>query len=103
MARHNTQILFSSLAPRASQLIVICGKQIALFRLEEAVYAIDELCPHRDAPMHTGTWDGDAIICPWHQWRFRLKDGVCTNIPGVKTRSYAVHLIEDQIWIETPD
>ncbi len=102
MASHNTQLSFSTFPVGTSQLVTIGSKSIAIFRLAQSVHAIDGLCPHRDAPMQTGTLDGDAVVCPWHQWRFRLLDGACTNIPGVKTRTYPVRLVEDQIWIEMP-
>lgn len=29
-------------------------------------------CPHQGAPLETGYFDGDCLVCPWHGCRFRL-------------------------------
>ena len=31
---------------------------------------IDYRCPHRDAPMHLGWVEDDAIRCVYHGWKF---------------------------------
>jgi nitrite reductase (NADH) small subunit len=72
---------------------------IALFHQPDGFYALDDACPHRDGPLSEGPVKDGAVACPWHQWLFRLKDGVCTNIPGPKVKTYPVQIIKDEIWI----
>ena len=101
MALLNTQLTASSLPVGSKQRVVLGNVTLGLFKLSTGLFAIDDLCPHRDAPLHTGWLDDDAVICPWHQWRFRLSDGACTNIPGgPKVKIYRVEVIEDVIWVE---
>jgi nitrite reductase/ring-hydroxylating ferredoxin subunit len=40
------------------------------------VYAIEDNCPHRGAPLHQGRLnDYEEIICPLHDYRFDLRTG----------------------------
>lgn len=32
-------------------------------------------CPHQFAPLSEGYVDGDHLVCPRHNWEFRLTDG----------------------------
>lgn len=52
---------------------------IALFRTEDAVYAIDDFCPHMGAPLSQGCLDGAAVTCPWHDATFSLITGSNLN------------------------
>lgn len=44
--------------------------------LKGRLYAIQDACPHRGAPLHQGRLnDHDEIICPLHDYRFDLRSG----------------------------
>jgi nitrite reductase/ring-hydroxylating ferredoxin subunit len=32
-------------------------------------------CPHMGGPLEQGTVDGDALVCPWHRFRFNVRTG----------------------------
>ena len=53
----------------------VAGAPVVLFRRDGQVVAVGGRCPHRGAPMVEGTVEDDAIVCPWHESRFRLADG----------------------------
>ena len=53
------------------------GIGIALFRFNNEVYAIEDLCPHLGFPLSEGLMQGGEVICSWHGWRIRLEDGSC--------------------------
>ena len=77
--------------------------QIGVFHQKDGVFAIDNICPHRGAPLHDGMVSDGHVSCPWHQWQFQLDDGVCLNIPKVRVASYAVEVRDGTIWINTED
>jgi nitrite reductase (NADH) small subunit len=74
--------------------------QVGLFRHAEGIFAIDNICPHRGAPLHEGMVSDGQVTCPWHQWQFQLKDGVCRNIPNIQIPTYAVEVRDGAIWID---
>jgi NAD(P)H-dependent nitrite reductase small subunit len=53
------------------------GLDIALFRWNERVYAIEDLCPHLGFPLSEGIMQTGEVICSWHGWHVRLEDGSC--------------------------
>ncbi len=82
-----------------SRCVEVNGVQLGIFHEPEGVFALDNLCPHRGAPLHEGFVTDGFVTCPWHQWQFQLDDGVCRNIPKVRVDSYPVEVREGAIWI----
>lgn len=58
------------------------GRELVLFRTESGEAALfDAYCPHLGAHLgHGGRVDGDALVCPFHAWRF-ARDGACVGMP----------------------
>ena len=77
--------------------------QVGLFRNRDGLFALDNICPHRGAPLHDGFVSDGQVTCPWHQWQFQLEDGVCRNIPKVRIAAYAVEVRDGTIWIDIED
>jgi nitrite reductase/ring-hydroxylating ferredoxin subunit len=53
------------------------GLEIALFRWNDRVYAVEDLCPHLGFPLSEGMMYKGEVICSWHGWHVNLKDGTC--------------------------
>ena len=68
------------------------GRHIALFNVEGAYYALDNVCVHRGGPLGEGDVEGTAVTCPWHGWQFDVKTGGCINNPAAKVESYPVEV-----------
>jgi NAD(P)H-dependent nitrite reductase small subunit len=100
MSYLDTSITLEQLAVGASCCVTLGEAQVGLFHLKEGLFALDNLCPHRGAPLHDGFVRDGQVTCPWHQWQFQLDDGVCRNIPKVRVATYAVEVREGTIWID---
>lgn len=74
--------------------------QIALFRLEDEVRAIDNICPHAGASLADGYTDGETVACPWHCWEFSTKTGQCSTISGCEVDVYPVKIVDGVVWVE---
>lgn len=62
---------------------VIDGREIAVFRQGEELFAIDANCPHRRGPLDSGELDADGVVtCPWHGWQFDIRTGKSPIHPG---------------------
>jgi nitrite reductase (NADH) small subunit len=79
------------------------GKQIAIFRVGDQVYAIDDMCPHAGASLAGGFVENGVVTCPWHYWRFRLADGAWADNPRIKTGCYPVRVVDGEVHLEVPD
>lgn len=66
------------------------SKQLAVFKVGEQCFAIDNRCPHEGYPLAEGTVDEQCVLtCNWHNWKFRLSDGECVQ-GGDHVRRYDV-------------
>jgi naphthalene 1,2-dioxygenase ferredoxin component len=74
------------------------GRAIALYDVDGAVYATDNICTHAYAHLSDGWLDGEAIECPLHAARFDVKTGKVLSPPASEDlKTYPVRLVDDQI------
>ena len=98
-----TRVLsLSELAAERPRTVKLDGKQIAVFRVGDEVHAVDNLCPHEGYPLATGTVKDGVLTCEWHNWKFRLCDGVCVK-GGEDVRSYPVRIEDGAVWLDLTD
>jgi phenylpropionate dioxygenase-like ring-hydroxylating dioxygenase large terminal subunit len=60
----------------------VAGQQWALVRIDGAVAAFADACPHRRARLSAGQLVGQTLQCAYHGWRFTA-DGTCVAIPAL--------------------
>ena len=79
-ARSTTSIRVASHAElKQKGVIVVPGahRRIAVFADGDAVYAVENNCPHMGFPLDRGSVRDGMLTCHWHQARFDLRSG-CT-------------------------
>lgn len=78
-------------------------KQIAVFKVDGQVFAVDNRCPHEGYSLAAGIVDANGLLtCNWHNWKFRLTDGRCV-LGGDNVRTYPIRVEEGQVWVNTDD
>lgn len=88
--------------PGKRTLLRLKGKTIALFNVDDALYAIDDSCPHTGGSLLTGKLDGRMLQCPAHGLKFDLATG-CMRSGGLAVATYAVAWVNNQATIAIPD
>jgi nitrite reductase/ring-hydroxylating ferredoxin subunit/ferredoxin-thioredoxin reductase catalytic subunit len=85
--------------PSNSMRHVKIGKNdIAIARVGEEVFALSNVCRHAFAPLAEGFVDGYFAVCPWHGWRYDLRDGT-TDHPNADVRTYPVSIRDGQVYV----
>ena len=79
------------------------NKQIALFHVDGAFYAIDNTCAHRGGPLGEGSLEGAVVTCPWHGWEYDVTSGACQTVETVQVTTYPVRVEGDQLVVEVPE
>ncbi|PID38802.1 MAG: hypothetical protein CSB49_03765 [Proteobacteria bacterium] len=79
------------------RLIEVEGRELALYRVGDEVYATDDACPHADGPLSEGDQTGSTITCPYHAWDFCVTTGACLNTDGPRVKTYACRIINGQV------
>ena len=90
----------SKLEDGSCKLFRTSGKQIALFRRADTIFACNNRCPHEGYPLSEGDLDGDCVLtCNWHNWKFKLDSG--ENLyGGDRLRVYPVEVRGDEVWVD---
>lgn len=85
---------------REGRVVMLAGKEIALFNLGDRFLAIDNRCPHKQGPLADGIVSGHTVVCPLHAWKIDLETGSVARPtgPSACVTSYDVK-VEDGIVI----
>lgn len=79
------------------------GRMVGVFLLDGEYFALNDFCPHMGASLASGYVEDHAVSCPWHAWRFSVRDGTWIDNPRIKTDSYPVRLRDGMIEVQIPD
>ena len=73
-----------SLGGRKVRTTLLLGIPMVLGRKRDGqIFAMRDLCPHRGIPLSCGWFDGEALACKYHGWRFDPATGQCLEIPSL--------------------
>ena len=77
------------------------GQDIAVFKLEDGVYAINNLCSHGNAKLCDGFLEGHEIECPFHQGRFDIRTGAATCAPATEAvKTWPVKMEAGRVYLD---
>ena len=55
---------------------VVNNVEIAVFKVKEEVFVLDNICPHQHSSLiYDGFIEKDCVVCPAHGWMFDLRTG----------------------------
>ena len=81
-------------------LAEVDGRPIALFRLDDGFYAIDDVCTHDGGPLAEGELEGAAVRCPRHGARFDVRTGKALGFPAFEpVTTHAVDVRGDDVYV----
>jgi len=95
--------------PGKQKKVHLKGRDIALFNLDGAFYALGDKCPHEGGSLcsgkvvglayssEPGKYDllrpGEFVKCPWHGWEFDIRTGQSYCDPQkTRVRMYESHV-----------
>ncbi len=96
---HQT-IPFSQLDDEEPTQIRIDDKLIALCKLGDQAFAVDDVCTHEFAWLSDGIIENDCIECPLHQALFDIRTGKVLSPPAlIDLAVYSVKIENGMIWV----
>jgi 3-phenylpropionate/trans-cinnamate dioxygenase ferredoxin component len=80
--------------------VTMDGVPVALFRTDQGIYALDDICSHEYSRLSEGdVWAGE-VYCQKHGSRFNLRTGAVTGLPATKpVGAWEVKVENGEIWI----
>lgn len=84
--------------PEGCSKVVRAGaREIAVFNKDGEFFAMDNVCPHRGAPLNDGRLNGKTISCPLHDWEFDITTGESSISPSIKLNTYGVEVRGNEV------
>ena len=77
--------------------VFVDGRVIALFKVDGAVYALDDSCPHAGSSLAAGKLEGALVQCRAHGLRFDVRTGRMRGVDGFCAKSYPVRVTNGEI------
>jgi len=86
-------------ADRSKIVVDAGGRPVAVFRIGDAFYAVNNVCPHKGASLCDGALDAERpiVYCPWHKWGWHLDTGALDALPAERIRRYDVKVEDGQV------
>lgn len=84
----------------------VAGRRVAVFRVGDELYAIDDTCSHAEASLSAGEFDPEefCVECPLHGSSFDVRTGVPRTLPAFEpVAAYRVFHDGDLIFVEYPE
>jgi nitrite reductase/ring-hydroxylating ferredoxin subunit/multimeric flavodoxin WrbA len=73
--------------------------EIAVFNVNGIFYAISDSCIHKGGPLSDGFIDGDVVTCPWHGWKYSVKNGKSPHEGGDSVSSFEVKVTGSKLYV----
>lgn len=99
MVEYLTVAKVGDIAEGQGRAYPIAGRMIAIFLDGGSYFAIDDFCPHMGASLADGYLEQGAVACPWHAWRFSIRDGGWLDNPKIKVDSFPIRIVGDEIQV----
>jgi nitrite reductase/ring-hydroxylating ferredoxin subunit len=75
------------------------GVHILLARVDNSVYALSGKCVHMACPLYTGTFKGEILTCPCHDWRYNVRTGEFLDTAELTLEKYKLKSENGKLFI----
>jgi len=83
-----------------AKIFCIDKERIAVYRHENKLYAIHNVCKHQGGPLGEGRIIDGCITCPWHGYQYLPQNGQSPPPFKEKVSTYNVRVIGSGVWID---
>lgn len=97
-------IEFDALPEGRGRRVCKGGHDLALFRIDGTVYAIDDSCPHAGGSLSNGKVQGRRVACPVHGLKFELGRQACDSAaPQLQAKQHVVQVVDGVVMLVPGD
>ena len=91
----------ADLAENMPLAVRVAGQEIAVVRLEDGIFAVNDICTHEYALLSDGYCEDGRLECPLHQACFDIRTGAALNPPAdVPVATYRVKVEGGEVFVE---
>jgi nitrite reductase/ring-hydroxylating ferredoxin subunit len=80
-------------------LLLEGGEEIALFKVQGKIYALQNGCPHMGGPLGEGDVENGCVVCPWHGYQFDVATGSCIHDSSYAAIPVGIEVCGDEVFL----
>lgn len=97
---------FDDIVPQTGVCALIDGKQIAVFRFDDMVFAVDNYDPQSEANVISrglvGDLNGELVVAsPIYKHHYSLVTGRCLEDPNSPIAAYPARVMDGKVWVQS--
>ncbi len=82
-----------------AKIFCLDTERIAIYRYENKLYAVHNVCKHQGGPLGEGKILDGCITCPWHGYQYLPQNGQSPPPFKEKVSTYDVKIIDNKVWL----
>lgn len=83
-----------------SRKVIIGETEIAIFKTRDgSIFAINNVCPHKQGKLTEGLVHEHVVTCPLHNWDIDLATGQALGNDSGCTNVYEIKIEEDVVYL----
>jgi len=91
----------TELAPGEWTVADVDGVEVAVFNVDGAFHAIENVCTHDYSELTGGCLEGAEIICPRHGARFDVRTGAALSAPAYEpVATLATRVVDGRVQVK---
>ncbi len=89
----------SDISENCAQVFFIGEENIAVFKYDGKVSAVNNVCKHQMGPLGEGKIVDGCITCPWHGYQYLPGNGQSPPPFTEKIKTYNTKIIDGHVWV----
>lgn len=89
-----------TLAEGQGKEFLVGSRIIAIFRIADAIFAVDGICAHQGGPIAKGRLDGNCVTCPWHGWQYDVTCGQHLLTKKKMLECFPTEIRGEEVWVD---
>lgn len=86
---------------RGARVVKTVHGCVAVFRTAtDAVFALDNACPHKAGPLAEGIVHGTSVTCPLHNWVISLETGAAQGSDDGHVATYPARVEDGRVLLD---
>jgi len=83
-----------------SRKVVVGDDEIVIFKTKDgSIFAVNNVCPHKQGKLSEGLVHGHMVTCPLHNWDIDLETGIVKDEDNSCTKKYETKIEEGVIYL----
>jgi sulfoxide reductase heme-binding subunit YedZ len=84
---------------KRARIVSLHGERVAVFRYDEKISAVSNVCQHQNGPLGEGRIIDGCITCPWHGFQYMPENGAAPAPFTEKVPTFQIRLIENRVCV----